>query len=279
MVKGWGPVETHPLAELYELLPSVQMHELLLSKPGWYDAIILVTRRSSGSSTQGDSRMPPDADVTARECVDAALGSTQLLPEKPTTQYFKPGTWWSLVHCILKALWVLLPFGISWTSRDDTIDKVVPAITKFICWLRWLRERGRIATKALKPIMDVWRLSFSWAESRSAVEEDNGPLSLLKQLRSGASMYQSLHTRISRTQQTSWLNCLLPSKTWCSSSSSLVYCILAHLHAHMVRINTERICFEIGDCNEMDIKSTSSMKKRTLCLNPAQAHTITTPKQ
>ena len=158
--------------DLYKLRASIQIHESLLLKFSWHDAMILVTRPLSYPDTQCDTGKPLNNGVPTRECTDAALGLTRLLSNQPTMDLFQSGPWWSLVHYILRALSVLLPVAIDSSSQKDSFAKVVTAVEKLIGWLRWLSDKDRVASTALKPILHAMRQTSIWAGSRIAADEE-----------------------------------------------------------------------------------------------------------
>jgi hypothetical protein len=158
---GWRSILQKDLSKLHE---SVQTHESLLLNLSWHDAMILVTRPCSYPDTQCDTGRPRIDGLPTRECTDAALGLTRLLSDRPATDFFQSGPWWSFVHYVLRALSVLLPVAVHPSSQGDALDIAITAVQKLITWLRWLSDKDRVASTALNPILHAMKQTSIWAK-------------------------------------------------------------------------------------------------------------------
>lgn len=151
--------------------------EMLLLRFYYFSTKILITRPCLcryGRKMQNQSPSSTDFDQSvADECVEAALGMTNLLPDQPNApQLYHMGPWWSIVHhskylltaqslrvltCIVMQAMAVLLLELSFceeSMRDDDFE-VKNTIKKLLRWMRAMQIRDAVVARAYKIVVNI----------------------------------------------------------------------------------------------------------------------------
>ena len=139
-----------------------QFHRQRMSLGFFYYSTLLILSRPCLCRLNG--RIPNQSDrskdlnqSTAVQCVEAALGMLDLIPEQPNAVgLYEVAPWWSLVHHLVQAVTVLM---LELSFRSDhlpqKVDGILLAAKKAVDWLQSMSLKDRSADRAWKLCKDM----------------------------------------------------------------------------------------------------------------------------
>ncbi|KAF1967985.1 hypothetical protein BU23DRAFT_280974 [Bimuria novae-zelandiae CBS 107.79] len=142
--QGALPEDDRLRAKLYPSLDGPR--EILLLSFSYFSTRILITRPCLCRSARGTQDQNQCFDEfyqrMADECVDAALGMADLLPNFPDVAHlYRMGPWWSIVHNFMQAIAVLLlELSYGEKSRREDHDHTKDRFKRILRRMRLMRH-------------------------------------------------------------------------------------------------------------------------------------------
>lgn len=160
-------------SELEKLLPEISGGGRLILQFSWMDTMAIVTRPCLGRRNEHTDSTSFETNKIAAECIRAARGVTQLLPDEPNECIFQNGPWWCLSLYIMRAMAVLL-LARSHPSSNSTDDDVslILAVKKLIKWLQWMRPKDVVADRGLTAVLNTLRRAQDHGNFAEALEQE-----------------------------------------------------------------------------------------------------------
>lgn len=160
--------------ELNNLYSELTGQDNTMLQFSWFDTMILITRPCLHIQKHTYD-MPNEgfqiAKDVGKQCIQAARGVTQLLPNEPSDTMHRNGPWWCLTHYIMRAMAVLL-VAMSAECAIEVADDHNLMIKKLVRWLQWLQPTDPVAHQGLKTILTTLQRSPHQAEYADILQQE-----------------------------------------------------------------------------------------------------------